>query len=117
MTTPTEDEVRAWLEQYAATHETLARMFDEDDPDGSPVAPELAANNRGLSAKATAALALLDEARKDRERLDWIDGAFWCDYARSAGGVAEITAGTLVTHLATGEGDTVRAAIDQARGA
>ena len=90
----------AWLEGALIVNDMRARMGGDDS---------------GHFYRA--AIALLDEARKDRERLDWIDGAFWCDYARSAVGVAEITAGTLVTHLAIGEGDTVRAAIDQARGA
>ena len=109
MAEPTEDEVRAWLESERRIAER-----------GAAVAREVSMSDRAyerLRVLASSALALLDEARKDRERLDWIDGAFWCDYARSAVGVAEITAGTLVTHLAIGEGDTVRAAIDQARGA
>ena len=108
MTAPTEDEVRAHLEREAATMERsaeTARMVRFDD-----------STHMRLAAIYRSALAMLDEARKDRERLDWIDGAFWCEYARSAAGIAEVTAGTLAKHLTTGEGDNIRAAIDQARG-
>ena len=52
MTAPTEDEVRAWLGSMRAFGAVLTSHHPR----------ELAAS----------ALALLDEARKDRERLDWL---------------------------------------------
>jgi len=61
MTPPTEDEVRAHLEREAAKMERSAetvRMVRFDD-----------STHMRLAAIYRAALALLDEARKDKERL------------------------------------------------
>ena len=61
MAEPTEDEVRAWLESERRIAER-----------GAAVAREVSMSDRAyerLRVLASSALALLDEARKDRERL------------------------------------------------
>ena len=96
MTTPTEDEVRAHLEREAATMERsaeTARMVRFDD-----------STHMRLAAIYRSALALLDEARKDRERLDWLE-ASGCYVTTSD---VDFTPAPL---------PNLRAAIDQARGA
>ncbi len=101
MTQPSEEEVRAWLEEYVRVHQ-FARQL--------------------TTRLAATALALLDAGRKDRERLDWIDG-------KSLDGIhVEVWAkGNADIHVEREacvywrnvevKCDNVRAAIDQARGA
>ena len=114
MTPPTEDEVRAHLEREAATMERsaeTARMVRFDD-----------STHMRLAAIYRSALAMLDEARKDKERLDWYEqqhtlhGAVEVLYVYVVDGY-ELT----ITHYGNPvryvRAPTLRAAIDQARGA
>ena len=114
MTAPTEAEVRAHLEREAATMERsaeTARMVRFDD-----------STHRRLAAIYRAAIALLDEARKDRDRLDWLE-------AREGIGIHPRVheSGIKYTHLTYFRDDrrgqqyvqgpeSLRAAIDFARG-
>ena len=102
MTAPTEDEVRAWLGSMRAFGAVLTSHHPR----------ELAAS----------ALALLDEARKDRARLDWLEAREGVDIAPR---VHE--SGIKYTHLTYFRDDrrgqqyvqgpeSLRAAIDFARG-
>lgn len=96
MAEPTEDEVRAWLESERRIAER-----------GAAVAREVSMSDRAyerLRVLASSALALLDEARKDRERLDWLE-ASGCYVTTSD---VDFTPAPL---------PNLRAAIDQARGA
>lgn len=96
MTTPTEDEVRAWLESERRIAER-----------GAAVAREVSMSDRAyerLRVLASSALAMLDEARKDKARLDWLE-ASGCYVTTSD---VDFTPAPL---------PNLRAAIDQARGA
>ena len=96
MTAPTEDEVRAHLEREAATMERsaeTARMVRFDD-----------STHMRLAAIYRSALAMLDEARKDKERLEWV--LSWL-----------LDKHWTVGHLLGGDVAEMTTAIDQARGA
>ena len=96
MTPPTEDEVRAHLEREAATMERsaeTARMVRFDD-----------STHMRLAAIYRSALAMLDEARKDKERLEWV--LSWL-----------LDKHWTVGHLLGGDVAEMTTAIDQARGA
>ena len=92
MTPPTEDEVRAWLsEQEAFLYGlSLSRTLTTDE------------HTRHALLKTT--LALLDEARKDKERLEWV--LSWL-----------LDKHWTVGHLLGGDVAEMTTAIDQARGA
>jgi hypothetical protein len=92
VTAPTEDEVRAWLsEQEAFLYGlSLSRTLTTDE------------HTRHALLKTT--LALLDEARKDKARLDWLE----------ASGCYVTTSDVDFTPVPL---PNLRAAIDQARGA
>ena len=85
--TPAEREVRAWLAESAC-------YCDEIALDGSAK----------TAALYRAALALLDEARKDKERLEWV--LSWL-----------LDKHWTVGHLLGGDVAEMTTAIDQARGA
>ena len=94
MTQPSEEEIRAWLQVHA--------VFDH--------------------AEAAAALALLDAGRKDRERLDWIDGKFLDGihvevWAKGNADIRVEREACVYWRNVEVKCDNVRAAIDQARGA
>ena len=94
MTPPTEDEVRAHLEREAATMERsaeTARMVRFDD-----------STHMRLAAIYRSALAMLDEARKDKERLEWV--LSWL-----------LDKHWTVGHLLGGDVAEMTTAIDQAR--
>ena len=107
MTPPTEDEVRAFLADWA-------RLNDKLEADATFAHDKHTFATR--AAKLRHALALLDEARKDRERVDWIEQEIETGDITISGSAHGVT-------LDLGEGvpksreRTVRAAIDQARGA
>ena len=95
--TPTEDEVRAWLGSMRAFGAVLTSHHPR----------ELAAS----------ALALLDEARKDRERLDWLAATCVKDRLCFDGGQANRRVAVFVGGARNRTwGTDLRAAIDQARG-
>ena len=120
MAEPTEDEVRAWLESERRIAER-----------GAAVAREVSMSDRAyerLRVLASSALALLDEARKDREELAvWRLAGEQCveiqrDYADNGepvGYIAQLApegfAALSDWHLGETPFGAVRAAIDQAR--
>ena len=103
MTTPTEDEVRAHLEREAATMERsaeTARMVRFDD-----------STHMRLAAIYRSALAMLDEARKDRALIDnLLIACRALDVGQRSGDVHQAQRALLNWRKAL-------AAIDQARGA
>ena len=114
MTAPTEDEVRAWLESERRIAER-----------GAAVAREVSMSDRAyerLRVLASSALAMLDEARKDRERLDWYEQQHKLHGAVEVLYVYVVDEYELtITHdgnpVRYVRAPTLRAAIDQARGA
>ena len=103
---PTEDEVRAWLEQSA---------IDCD---------QVVMRGAAITAKYfRAAIALLDEARKDRERLDWLQAHADAGFVKLETNAPEFDNDEqrFTVYASKGYrrkfGATLRAAIDQARDA
>ena len=102
MTAPTEAEVRAWLlSELAESQRFIGMDMLAGKERGNPDARREA---HKLSNMLRAALALLDEARKDKERLEWLE-ASGCYVTTSD---VDFTPAPL---------PNLRAAIDQARGA
>ena len=99
---PSEEEVRAWLEYYVQEHQLTRQL---------------------TTRLAASALALLDAGRKDRERVDWLEHQ--SEYGRVAldtNNPEFDNSEPKYTVYASAKGgrkfgDTLRAAIDQARGA
>ena len=117
MTQPSEEQVRAWLKQSADEFVMFAQVSRghglEDD----------ARRYEGTEHLYRAALALLDAGRKDRERLDWLEHQ--SEYGRVAldtNNPEFDNSEPKYTVYASAKGgrkfgDTLRAAIDQARDA
>lgn len=113
MTQPSEEEVRAWLELQRAFLDELAQMRS------------LTHEEFARQTFTYRLLALLDAGRKDRERLDWVQAAAAdaLEIDNYGAGVGEpnpndrvfLTWANSRDRIAVGE--TLRAAIDQARGA
>ena len=113
MTPPTEDEVRAFLADWA-------RLNDKLEADATFAHDKHTFATR--AAKLRHALALLDEARKDRERLDWYEQQHKLHGAVEVLYVYVVDEYELtITHdgnpVRYVRAPTLRAAIDQARGA
>ena len=102
MTAPTEAEVRAWLlSELAESQRFIGMDMLAGKERGNPDARREA---HKLSNMLRAALALLDEARKDKERLEWV--LSWL-----------LDKHWTVGHLLGGDVAEMTTAIDQARGA
>ena len=116
MTQPSEEQVRAWLKQSADEFVMFAQVSRghglEDD----------ARRYEGTEHLYRAALALLDAGRKDRERLDWIDGKSLDGihvevWAKGNADIRVEREACVYWRNVEVKCDNVRAAIDQARGA
>ena len=120
MTAPTEAEVRAWLlSELAESQRFIGMDMLAGKERGNPDARREA---HKLSNMLRAALALLDEARKDRERLDWYEQQHKLHGAVEVLYVYVVDEYELtITHdgnpVRYVRAPTLRAAIDQARGA
>jgi len=106
MTQPSEEEVREYLAAMAHQNEIVSR----------------AEAYRHAAAVFRAALALLDAGRKDRERLDWIDGKSLDGihvevWAKGNADIRVEREACVYWRNVEVKCDNVRAAIDQARGA
>lgn len=122
MTQPSEEEVRALLTYEAERHEHIASLYRDDAAAKLDFSEETAAVMLARAWVYRHALALLDAGRKDRERLDWIDGKSLDGihvevWAKGNADIRVEREACVYWRNVEVKCDNVRAAIDQARGA